>query len=284
MAFAPAGSVEAPTYGQRKYGLFSSLSFRPEGDGRWQNGFLWEQICGSVDILIPDCDEELQVGFPKEPNTTTDYPESLPPFTVYGYHRCSPVDRDTDRANGLAALSLQRQEERPVEAGLWAAIADGLEVVTPTPATTDPSEVFGHLEQVNDARYAGGGLILTSRRLAQWALDDGPLRHVTGSTIGSQLDTPAVAGNFPTLDAIGGSTPTGEWVALIGPVVGYRSSIFYPGSRAGDLLNRGTNDMNAVAERTYAIGVTPPCPLEGDAEGPLPTGYVFDITYGGNAA
>lgn len=275
MAFAPVGVVEAPTRAARKYGLFSSLSFRAEGDGRWQNGFTWEQVCGTVGVIVPDCDEDLQVGFPKEPNTSTLYPESLAPFTVYGYHRCSPVDRDTPRANGLAALNLQRREERAVEAGLWAALADDFEV-SATPST-DLSAVFGHVEQLNDEVYDGGGLILTSRRLAQWALDEGALRHVTNSTIGTQLDSPVVAGNFATEDTAGGADPTGEWVALIGPVAGYRSSIFYPSSRPGDLLNRDTNDMNAVAERTYALGVETPCPIN-DTE--PPTGYVFDITYG----
>lgn len=280
MAFAPTSTVEGPTYAQRKYGILSALSFRPEGDGRWQNGFNWEQVCGTVGVLIPDCDIEEQIGFPKEPNTGTNYPESLDPMTVYGYHRCSPVDRGTDRANQIAALNLQRQEERAVEAGLWAAIADQLEVSDES-ASTDLGEVLGHLEQVNDERFAGGGLVLMSRRAAQWALDSGALRHVTSSTIGTQLDSPAVAGNFATTDEVGGTAPTGEWVALIGPVAGYRSGIFYPGGRPGDLLDRATNDMNAVAERTYALGVQPACPTgDEDPDADPVLGFVFDITYG----
>lgn len=283
MAFAPATIVEAPTYGQRRYGLFSQLALRPEGDGRWLNGFSWETACGAADVLIPDCDPAEAIGFPKEPNTSTSYPESLTPFTVYGYHRCSPVDRDTERSNALAAASLQRQEEKAVEAALWAALAPDLTappIPSPTPFnTSDLSVVFGYLEDVNDLAYSSGGMILVSRRMGQWALDEGAVRHLTASTIGTQLGTPVVSGNFPVAEAVGGGTviPNGEFIALIGPLAGYRSQIFYPSNRAGDLLDRGTNDMNAVAERSYSLGVEPPCT---DPE-TTALGYVFDITYEG---
>ena len=279
MAFAPANQVEGPTYGTRRYGLFSQLSTRPEGDGRWQTGFGWETACGAADLLIPDCDPDQAQGFPKEPNGQTSYPEGLTPFTVYGYQQCSPVDRGTDRINSLAAASLQRQEERAVEAALWQLIGPGLVESVPADGPTDLGGIFGHVEALNDEVYAGGGLVLVSRRLAQWALDAGALRHVTSSTIGTQLDTATVAGNFDTTGGVGQDgtlEPTGEWVALIGPIIGYRSNIFYPTGRDGDLLDRGFNEMHAVAERTYALGVEPPC----TDEDPVPTGYVFDLTYG----
>src|SRR5690606_40604811 len=40
-----------------------------------------------------------------------------------------------------------------------------------------------------------------------------------------------------------------------GALFGYRTEVFVPSGRAGDLMDRGRNDLYGIAERSYLIGL-----------------------------
>jgi hypothetical protein len=80
-----------------------------------------------------------------------------------------------------------------------------------------------------------------------------------GSVARTVLGTPVVAGGgYPGTSPAGVAASTGEaWAYATPALLGYRSAIFYPSSRSGDLLDRGVNDLYGVAERSYLVGWDP---------------------------
>src|SRR5699024_3125298 len=85
-----------------------------------------------------------------------------------------------------------------------------------------------------------------SRYVAQVAVDKGAIERRSGR-LETRLGTPVVAGTGYAGDTVIGSPR----------VFGYRSEVFTSSNNAGDLLDRSTNDLYAVAERRYVLGFDP---------------------------
>ena len=258
MAFAPAALVEPPVRAPLPYGLFSVLLWRPDGEGRWRNGASWES--GTCDPArgIGDvaCDPDVDtIGLPKD-LSWDQLAGAASPFTVYGVWACSPVAATPERAEEMARAHLLAREEARVEQALWlgdlgnvpnltAAVTAAGAGATVTGATVE--EAWGELEGLLGAEYGSLGVIHAPRKHALVALAKGIL-ETSGGRLRTKLGTPVAAGaGYPDEGRIIGT----------GALFGYRTDVFVPSARAGDLLDHTRNDLYAVAERSYLIGFDP---------------------------
>lgn len=248
------------------YGLFTVLSPRPEGDGRWQNGIVWEPLsCGPVSGFGAfSCTDDDPLGLPKGFNLNPDGGEAVP-FGVYASYACSPVGRTIEEAQSRARAILAAREEAAVERTLWNGelgntpnLAADAEDLTPGSGAVDPVRAIGLLEKFNGANYGSQGVIHLPLDAAIAAIGayvvfrDGA-RLVTG------LGTPVVAGaGYPGTSPTGTDPDPGETWGYVSPaLIGYRSEVFAPTDRVGDLLDRSNNTLYGMAERSYVLGYDP---------------------------
>lgn len=260
------------------YGLWDTAQHPAAGGPHWQQGITWTERCPAGDTTYDECLSTTGAGAPPAPPAKTanvgQTTRGATPFTVYAEFECSPVG--IPGAEAIASDALARVEQRQVEAAFWTGVAGGQDVVFPhlsadtevldgtvvlqtaaSPLVTGSADVahaLGVLEQELADCYSGQGLIHVPRSalptLAAWNLarvDDG-----------GRLVTPAgnliVAGTGYT-----GSAPDGAaaadgtaWIYATGAAWAYRSDVYV--SRLRDSLDRSSNTIRMLAERTYLIG------------------------------
>lgn len=255
---APAALVTGAPRQPLPFGLFSSFSIRPEGAGRWQSGVKWEVgTCEGADgIGAPWCppDEDTIIGLPKDLDPRNAPDGEASPFTIYGHYACSALSNSFAEAQRLANENLIQREEARVEQALWTGDlgnvpnfsgANGYPAPTDVGVYSDALAALASIEQWIADEYGSLGVIHMSRRNA--VLLTKYLESRGGRLYTKALQTPVVAGAGYDSEAIIG-TPA---------LFGYRSEVFDSSARPGDLMDRGNNDMVAVAERTYVIGFDP---------------------------
>jgi hypothetical protein len=114
------------------------------------------------------------------------------------------------------------------------------------------------LEDFISGNYGGLGVIHMTRGAAE-ALASRMLLESRGGQLFTRVGTPVVAGSgYPGTGPAGASGGAGQtWIMASPAIFGYRSDIFTTSSRSGDTLDRTTNDLTALAERTYLLGYDP---------------------------
>lgn len=258
------------------YGLWDTVQHPAANGPHWQQGITWIERCPVGDTTYDECLSVTGTGAPPEPpaktaNVDQAYRGALP-FTVYAEFECSPVG--IPEAESIASDALDRVEQEQVETAFWTGSAGGQPVVFPhlsadtevldgdivlqpvaSPVVTggDVAQALGVLEQELADCYSGQGLIHVPRSalptLAAWNL---------ATVVDGRLVTPAgnliVAGTGYT-----GSAPDGTaaaagtaWIYATGAAWGYRSDPYV--SRLRDSLDRTSNTIRMLAERTYLIG------------------------------
>lgn len=257
------------------YGLWDTVQHPPAGGPHWQQGITWVERCPTGDSTYDECLAVTGTGAPPEPAAKTDNIDQTSrgatPFTVYAEFECSPVGLAD--AETVASDALARVEAQQIEAAFWTGSAGGQPVVFPhlsadtevldgdivlqtaaSPVVTgaDVAHALGALEQELADCYRGQGLIHVPRSvlptLAAWNLT----REVDG-----RLVTPAgnliVAGTGYTGSGPDGSAPAAgtAWIYATGAAWGYRSDPYV--SRLRDSLDRSSNTLRMLAERTYLI-------------------------------
>jgi len=266
---APAALVTGAARTPLPYGLFSVLTFRPNGADRWETGVTFETLsCEPLEGIGPaQCEDGQTTGLPKTVTVATgavgDDGSALP-FTVYGHFACSPVGWTPEQAQARAELQLTTREEARVEQAFWTAdlgntpsLEDG-GTTDISVAGADVTESLGLLEDWIATNYGSQGLIHVTRETALVGLTLGAL-ETSGGRLRTRLGTPVVAGaGYP------GTGPAGEaaaastaWAFVTPALFGYRSEIFTSSNRSGDLFDRAQNDLYAVAERSYLLGFDP---------------------------
>lgn len=252
-AIAPPQVVTGAPRAPLPYGLFSVLGFRG-GEERWENGVIFEALtCASAGGRgAPDCDPEVDVaGLPKDLTGGNGPEGDASPFTVYGHHTCSPIGSTFARAQDLANQHLQVREEARVEQALWTGDLGNVPNLSGANGDAAPVNLgtlslwraVSLLEQELAVRYGSLGVIHMSRENASRLMKEGDLVR-QGGRLFTALGTPIVAGTGYASDRIVG-TPA---------LFGYRGDVFASSNRPGDLLDRGNNDLYAIAERTYLVG------------------------------
>lgn len=263
MAMGASSVVEGAPRERLPHGLFSVISLRPEGDGRWQNDVSWESLtCGPVSgVGNPDCTpgDSVATGLPK--NLVGDVPiGEASRFSVYGTFKCSPVGRALEASQDLARQHLIAREEARVELAFWTGDLDNTPNLQDSAtdiagAAHDPVRAIGELESYLGSNYGSLGVIHMTLEAALVAYAANAL-EVRGGQLQTALGTPVVAGaGYPGTSPAGAAPAAGtSWVMASPAVFGYRSDIFYPSNRQGDLLDREVNDLYALAERAYLLG------------------------------
>lgn len=253
VAIAPPQVVNGAARAPLPYGLFSILGFRG-GEERWESGVVFEALtCEPAGgIGNPDCAPETPTpGLPKTLDQGMGPLGEASPFFVYGHHACSPIGGTFDRAQDLANQHLQVREEARVEQALWTGDLGNVPNLSGANGyaapvnlgTLSPWRAVSLLEQELAKRYGSLGVIHMSREIASRLMKEGDLVR-QGGRLFTALGTPIVAGTGYASDRIVG-TPA---------LFGYRGDVFTSSNRPGDLLDRGTNDLYAVAEREYLVG------------------------------
>lgn len=254
---APSTHVAAPARTPLPFGLGSVLGWRL-GD-RWASGVQWMSItCDPAGGRGgPECDPDEMVGLPKE--FTGERSIGLAtPFIVYGHDVCSIFGNSPQEAQDFANAHLIAREEARAEQALWTgdlgnvpnfAGANGYPAPIALGTFSDAVAALGAVEHAIAQEYGSLGVIHMTRQMA--TLLGKHLEKRGGRLFTRALDTPVVAGGgYPVQGRIIG-TPA---------LFGYRGDIITSSNRPGDLLDRGTNQMYAVAEREYVIGFDP-CPI-----------------------
>lgn len=256
MALAPNAVVDGPERSPLPFGLFSSLTFRTEGGGRWQTGATYEvQSCEPV-MGLPeyDCDPAGEGQPPKDLDAGPFF-EKARPFTVYGRFSCAPVGYTPEEGATRAEADLLAKEERRVEQALWTGdlfLPDAetvylnsaeVEAISSTPVAVE--EGVARAEAWLADNLGGLGIMHMSRYLATRLVHAG-LVEVKGTRLQTKLGTPVVAGS-------GYSSET-DTIVTTGQMFGYRTSVFAPMDAATDTFDTRRNLLQYVAERTYLIG------------------------------
>lgn len=240
------------------FGLFSVLSFRPEDSARWQGGGVsWEHLpCdASLNTIGPTQNPQSTTsGLPKT-NTIgwgTDGLGDALVFSVYGYFQASPIAWSPQEAQDRANEALRVLEEAQAEAEFWSGTAGSLPSMKDTidlgsVGLADIDQAIPLLEKHIAETYGSLGVIHMSRFTASALMNTNGGIEVKGSKLQTKLGTPVVAGT---------GYPDGE-IRATPALFGYRSEPFNSSNRPGDLLKTSSNDMMAIAERTYLIGFDP---------------------------
>jgi hypothetical protein len=245
------------------YGLFSVLALRPGGGGdRWENGISWEEAPVGAAGGFPDPDYgppvvpiDLDLG-----DVNADGVSNAAPFTVYGYFQGNPMTETPESAQAKALDHLLQREEARVEQAFWTGDLGTLQALTGADqiasGTAQDYEVgLAALETAIARDYGNLGVIHMTRGAALIGLGKRVLEARNGRLF-TVVGTPVVAGvGYDGSSPDGDAAPSGQSWAYVTPAVfGYRSEPFASSKMAGDLLDRGTNTLYAVAERTYVIG------------------------------
>lgn len=246
----PTQLVASPARVPAQYGLFSVLSFREPADRHWEaGGVQWESLNGSTALGVVGAIQATRsetFGLPKEFSTDDDV-DAAAVFTVYGQQKITPIAWPQDRASERARARLTALEERQVErvlAGVDVGAASPVFAdAAPFTAAADADQAIALLEDFLADNYGSRGVIHLSRYQAILALK-GDVLETRNNGLFTVLGTPVVAGQ-------GYANGVAYCTSAL---VGYRSDVFDNIGQSYDLLDKDTNDLYAIAERTYCIG------------------------------
>lgn len=257
---APGALVAAPARTPLPFGLGSVVAWRDGTGDRWQSGVGWD-----ADTCAPAMGREGPVCFPNEGRhqkvfvSNRNFGEALP-FVVYGYDKCSIGGSSFSEAQERANRHLLQREEARAEQALWTGdlgnvpnFSGAYGAAPPIPfedTFADPWSALAALESQIARTYGALGVIHMTVRAASLLLSKGSLDK-KGGRLFTEYGHSVIAG---------AGYPAGSHMVATPALFGYRSEAFTSSSRPGDLLDRGTNDMYAIAERTYLIGYDP-CPI-----------------------
>lgn len=285
----PRQLVDSPTFTPSPYGLLSVVQTPAAGDAHWQNGVTWTSYCSNTGAATYD--ECIAVtgsgGPPPEPSAKTPNVDvelrGATPFTAYARFDCATVGNDAAVESAREALA--RTETFQVERTFWTGLVDGhtlafphlaadaevfdssgiLLQTTASPAATggahNLSVGLGLLEQALAECFGGVGVIHVPVKLLPSL--DALVRVVNARNVGSgqfdrQLQTlngnlVAAGAGYPGTSPAGvAATQNTAWIYATGPVFMRRSDVKI--ASRNQSINRETNDIQMIAERTYVLG------------------------------
>jgi hypothetical protein len=274
VTMTPQAVVQGADRTPNPYGLFSTFTFRPQGDDRWEGGGVTFEMlsCASALGIGPYQCGGATSGLPLPLLASDDavggtFGQALP-FYAYGHFHCSPVGWTPEQAQARAQEHLLAMEQKFVENTFWTGgLALGnypsLQSATPSPTTLVTSaatfvEVLALLENFIANNYGSQGVIHMTRGAALVAAAYGALETANGRLV-TKVGTPVAAGTgYP------GTGPAGEvpaahtsWIYATPALFGFRGEVFDMSNTPGDNFVRGTNDVLAVAARPYLLGYDP---------------------------
>lgn len=255
--------IEPPPPPPQPYGLFDvamgPMSF-PNVDTQGGGTLYVPDSCFASSIALVD------MSCPPITGTKTfaavESPVSGAPFAVLATYVCTPIGFDFQEAERRVRLRLTNREQRAVEQRVWSGSTGVLGTIpglfanaTNLGAVGCTREAVALLEQTLADNAVLGGIIHAragvSAMLHADLVRQGPARMKV-----TPLGTPYVFGQGysgigPTGQAVTSST---EWMYASGRVLIWRDAeVFVP--PAGQVLNKSTNQLSLIAERTYAVAI-----------------------------
>jgi hypothetical protein len=280
-------TVSPPSYETSPYGLLSVVDARyDESDVHWRSGVQWQPLCGDVASTYDPCLAVTGTGGvqplpPPKASSLTYETRGATPFTVYARFDCSPA-ASAEEAQERAQEAMKRLESWQVERSFWTGQAGGGDGVSPITAVfphlaanaevrdvygtllqtaSDPVtgtavnivEAFGQVEKALADCLNGAGVIHVPAELGAAVANAGlakpegrRLKTLNGNLV-------AVGNGYPGTSPAGAAPAAGTaWIYGTGPVFAYRSRVEIPSLPS--IINRASNSVEALAERTYVLG------------------------------
>jgi hypothetical protein len=258
----PPMYVDAPAVTPYLYGLFSVAQMPVDADEHWQCGVEYEpQACGPAKTWADPCDDD-----PLNPQAPKAADEGVAlvtgsPFVVYAGFNCHLVGRSEADVQARAAQALALGEQRAVEQAYWTGeagnyplLADPAAVVLGGGAVS-PIAALGALEGYLGSNYGGIGVIHTPRAVVAWLSREGVLSRDRDRLV-TDLGTWVAAGGGYAVNTGPDGTPAAAgtaWMYATGAVVVRRSPVWLNPDSVAQALDRTSNLVHLLAERTYVI-------------------------------
>lgn len=278
---APRPIVDPPVFTPTPYSLLSVIQAVSSTDPHWQNGVTYQARCLNPmgDSTYDECLVVTGAGAVPEPPVKTDNvlldTRGATPFTVYAKFECSPVG--VAEAARYASDALAQSEGWQVERAVWTGLAAGQPVVFPhlaadadredplghtlqtaasvvvTGAAVDVATGLGLLEAELANCYNGVGIVHVPVKVLPTLDAHGLVRDRNGVLKTLNGNVVVVGGGYPGTSPAGVAPATNEsWIYATGAMFMYRSQPRYTELR--DSLDRSSNTVKYIAERTYVLG------------------------------
>ncbi|OZC59268.1 hypothetical protein CH276_22745 [Rhodococcus sp. 06-470-2] len=253
MPVAPALYVQTPTLTPARFGLSSAAEQIVESDLHFRNGVEFiENPHGVASLTAAEC----ATG----PSTARVVDDGMPlveaePIIVYNGFTCRAVGVSETEMLDRARQALASGEWQAVEKAIWDTatlrlMEDG---VTDELNTTAVPLVqgIGILEAHLYENYGGVGVIHAPRHVAASAAERRQVDTETGRKV-TTLGTRWSFGHYPNTGPDGTEAASGTaWLVGTGAVYTRRSEASSRPTNLAGALNRNTNEIFAIAERTY---------------------------------
>lgn len=265
MAVVPYLTVPAPVPPARQYGLFSVITPTSPTDSHWQvGGAQFTEILGRIEgrggpACYTDTPDADPIGIPKNLDQLSQITSTLTPFAVLASMTCTPGGGTTpETIQQDVTAALLAGEQRRVEQAVWTGdlgsesfTTDAEQIGTAVSAT----RALADLERWLSDKFNGLGVIHVTVDGAV-VLARKNLITFSGSQARTVLGTPVVIGSgYPGTGPDGSAPAAGTtWAYATGAGIALRSGVFTSTGPESWLLGTGTNDLSAIAERTYVVG------------------------------
>jgi hypothetical protein len=151
-------------------------------------------------------------------------------------------------------------ETAGAEHQVWTGLAGATPFLSDAPTELAEGETgvalsVGLLDEFIGDTYGAVGVIHCTRAFATVAIAASAM-EVRNGRLFSVLGTPVVAGAGYPGTGPANADPDGatQWAYATPSLLVYRSEVFSPDDPAGSLLDRGKNDLYAIAERRWLVG------------------------------
>jgi hypothetical protein len=266
MATCPPLYVPAPACQPYGFGLFSVAQFPQAADPHFECGVQYEpDSCQRAFCWTDDCD----------PNTTpTDkvIPEGVPlvtasAFTVYAGFNCKIVGRTPQDIESRARTALELGEQRAVERAYWTGECGAnphlanpdctvLNAVAGAPGALNIVSGLEALESYLGDNSPCSGVIHAPRGVEPLMARSHLLEGSSGTQKRTGLGTRVAFGGGYVVNTgpDGTVAPAGTaWLYATGEVAIWRGSVYVNPDSVRQALNRITNRVELIAERTYVV-------------------------------
>lgn len=276
---SPRALIAPPAFTPHAYGLLTvAADVTATAPAHWEAGVTWQPLCAAAGVTFDECLVVTGVGVVPEPAekaaTFTSHRRAATPFTVYARKDCA-APTFWNQAAGEVSEGLTEGEGWQVERAFWTGGAGGASgVVHPHLAANAELISFSDTLQTAATVITGVALDLVEGlgRL-EWALGDcyqgqgvihipavlGPqlANNLLAIPRGGRLYTPngnliALGAGYPGTGPTGASITGAVWIYATGAVFYARSPLRAIDSTAS--LDRSTNTLEQLAERTYVLG------------------------------
>ena len=242
MAVTPYLFVPPPTTTPGRFGLLSAANIVvPEDETHFQHGVQWQAVADgdSVRTAVLSC---LSEDPPREFGDGMTFP-TAEAFTLYCAFTVKTVGVTDEQLRAYAGELFAAGEGSVIEEHMWADASPSITGGATDLGSLPLVEAVGALERHVWDHHAGTGILHAPRELAAPLQAGGGLVCKSGTQVQTVLENTWAFGSYPA-----------KKMAVTGPMSVRRTDIkVKPIGGMGAALQRETNDLFYLAERTYVI-------------------------------